>query len=101
MSGLRQPELAPALTQAPVGRGVWEATTSAAVEVQTWFAVAGEYAAQLKARGVPARDDWDVNAFMPEEESAAYTEIELDEDGDAEMLDEFDPGDLDLGSDGA
>ena len=101
MSGLRQPELAPALTQAPVGRGVWEATTSAAVEVQTWFAAAGEYAAQLKARGVPARDDWDVNAFMPEEESAAYTEIELDEDGGAEMLDEFDPGDLDLGSDGA
>ena len=42
-------------------------------------------------------------AFMnkSQEESAAYTEIELDEDGDAEMLDEFDPGDLDLGSDGA
>ena len=42
-----------------------------------------------------------MNAFMPEEESAAYTEIELDEDGGAEMLDEFDPGDLDLESDGA
>lgn len=95
MSGLRRPELAPTLTQAPIGRGVWEATTSAAVEVQSWFAEFDEYAAQLASRGAPARDDWDVSAFMPKEEAAAYTEVEIAEANGAEMLDELVLDDLD------
>lgn len=89
MSGLRQPELAPALVQAPIGRGVWEAQTSSAIEVQTWFATADEYAAQLAGRDILPRDDWDVNAFMPKEESAAYAEVEIVETNDVEMLDEI------------
>jgi len=98
MSGLRRPEAAPVLSQAPIGRGVWESTTRAALEVQTWYATAGEYATQLACRGVPVRDDWDVSAFMPrQEEAAAYTEVEVG-GGDVEVLDELDLGDLgDLG----
>lgn len=74
---------------------MWEATTSAAVEVQAWFAEFDEYAAQLASRGAPARDDWDVSAFMPKEEAAAYTEVEIAEANGAEMLDELVLDDLD------
>ena len=88
LSGLRQPEAAPVLAEAPIGRGVWEATTDPAVEVQTWYATAEEYAQALKRRDVAYRDDWDVDAYMPAQEASAYTEIDLGGD-DVEVLDEL------------
>lgn len=90
MSGLRQPEAAPVVTEAPIGRGVWEATTSAAVEMQGWFATVEDYARALAEHDMEHRDDWDIEAFMPIQETSAYTEVALlASESDVEVLDEL------------
>lgn len=87
MSGLRQPETAPVMSEAPTGRGVWEATTSPAVEMQAWFATVEDFSQALRRHGIPPRANWDMKAFMSVEEAPAYAEVEIA--NGIEMLDEL------------
>lgn len=103
-SALRTPEDAPDLgEQVPIGRGIFEPSTSGPVAMQVWYDSTDKLAAALTADVPATKDKFDPTPYLrgAQKDTPAVQEVDLDdivELADTELV--LDLGDLDLDDDG-